>query len=272
MGLFSSVKKAVSSVAKVAVPAAIGYYTGGSSGAMSSMIGPLISGGMSYLGQSSANAWNAEEAEKNRQWQEQMRATQYQTAVKDMQTAGLNPMLAYQQGGAGNLSGAVSAPAQNALGQFVSSALQARQLNGQLEQMEEQNENLREQNRNLQEQNKQIQASTQESKDRAWLARQQAQTEVARSFRESAEGIRVEQNTALDRLESAARVRLMAAQSRNYDVNSAHTATRNQLDRYDIPVKEIDADARKGFLGRLARGFGTRVGDLGQVTNIFRGR
>lgn len=37
-------------------------------------------------------------------WEEKMRETQYQTAVKDMKAAGINPMVAYQQGGAGNLS------------------------------------------------------------------------------------------------------------------------------------------------------------------------
>ena len=37
-----------------------------------------------------------------------MRATQYQTAVKDMQAAGLNPMLAYHLGGAGTPSGATA--------------------------------------------------------------------------------------------------------------------------------------------------------------------
>lgn len=47
-------------------------------------------------------------ARKNRIFQRKMRATQYQTAVKDMRLAGLNPMLAYKQGGAGNLSGAVA--------------------------------------------------------------------------------------------------------------------------------------------------------------------
>lgn len=43
--------------------------------------------------------FNAAEAEKNRQWQEHMRATAYQTAVKDMEAAGLNPILAATGGG-----------------------------------------------------------------------------------------------------------------------------------------------------------------------------
>lgn len=38
--------------------------------------------------------FNREEAEKNRKWQEMMRATAYQTAVEDMSKAGINPILA----------------------------------------------------------------------------------------------------------------------------------------------------------------------------------
>lgn len=45
-----------------------------------------------------AMEYNSLEAEKQRKWQEQMRATQYQTAVKDMEAAGLNPILAATSG------------------------------------------------------------------------------------------------------------------------------------------------------------------------------
>lgn len=51
------------------------------------------------------NAYNAMEAAKSRDWQEYMSNTAFQRQVKDMQTAGLNPYLAYGGYGASTGSG-----------------------------------------------------------------------------------------------------------------------------------------------------------------------
>lgn len=73
--------------------------------------------------------YSAQEAQKNRDWQEMMSNTQYQRAVKDLEAAGLNPYLAYQQGGAGTPSGSVanasghSTGSPNGFGQLVSAML-----------------------------------------------------------------------------------------------------------------------------------------------------
>lgn len=85
-------------------------------------IAAVASAALGKEGQSDANdanlqiarenqAFNAQEAEKTREfqlntwnlqtnWSEQMANTQYQRAVGDLRAAGLNPMLAYSQGGA----------------------------------------------------------------------------------------------------------------------------------------------------------------------------
>ena len=56
----------------------------------------------------SANRANLQIARENTQFQERMSSTAYQRAMQDMKIAGLNPMLAYQQGGAGTPSGSTA--------------------------------------------------------------------------------------------------------------------------------------------------------------------
>lgn len=128
MGLFSGILDAVTSVAKPIVQAV-------------SPIAPLLGGiagaAGSYLGTQSANqanvelskdtmAFNAAEAEKNRQYQSDMSNTAYQRVIADLKAAGLSPMLAYGQGSASTPSGssASGTPArvESALGNAVNSA------------------------------------------------------------------------------------------------------------------------------------------------------
>ncbi|WNK13298.1 MAG: DNA pilot protein [Microvirus sp.] len=74
-----------------------------------------------------ASAFNSAEAQKGRDFaagqsqkqmdfQERMRGTQYQTAMADMRASGLNPILAYSQGGAGTPIGSAATSSAASVG------------------------------------------------------------------------------------------------------------------------------------------------------------
>jgi len=82
----------------------LGGAVGGPTGAA---IGSSLGSGLGgYLGQDATNRENRQAAEAQMSFQERMANTSYQRAVKDMEAAGLNPMLAYSQGGAASPTGA----------------------------------------------------------------------------------------------------------------------------------------------------------------------
>lgn len=76
-------------------------------------------------------AYNSAEAQTNRNWQEQMSNTSYQRAVKDMKAAGINPILAYQQGGASTPGGSTAqiGTVSSGLGSAYSYQAQAANMN-----------------------------------------------------------------------------------------------------------------------------------------------
>lgn len=96
----------------------------------------LITGGLSYLGQKKANESNVSSAQSQMAFQKESAQNSYQWATADMKKAGINPMLAYQKGGASALSGA-GYSAQNAIGAGVSSALSARRLAAEIKNIEQ---------------------------------------------------------------------------------------------------------------------------------------
>jgi len=74
------------------------------------VLAAIIGGGLGLGGTMLQNAAGAAAADKQMNFQEHSAKHQYQWAMDDMKKAGLNPMLAYKQGGAGTLSGSSYTP------------------------------------------------------------------------------------------------------------------------------------------------------------------
>lgn len=94
MGFLSSIGNAVSGL--------VGSVTGGD---LLSAGTSILGGFMSGSGQEKANAASAASTKEQMDFQERMSNTGYQRAVKDLQAADLNPMLAYSNGPASTPGG-----------------------------------------------------------------------------------------------------------------------------------------------------------------------
>lgn len=100
-----------------------------------------IGGGLQLAGGLYQNRQSEQSAKVNRQFQERMVRNAYQYAMEDMKKAGLNPMLAFSQGGSKPVSGAMP-NYENVASGVTNSAVAAATAIETVKNMREQNRNI----------------------------------------------------------------------------------------------------------------------------------
>lgn len=96
-------------------------------------MGAIMQGIYNGISQKAAMQYNSAEAAKNRQWQQEMSSTAYQRAMADMRAAGLNPILAYQQGGASTPNGSYASIGSSRMDAPSSSAASVSAMQGHMQ-------------------------------------------------------------------------------------------------------------------------------------------
>jgi len=218
---------------------------------------PLVSSALGFLGQEEANEenrqltlsgreFNSAEALANREFQREMSNTSYQRAVKDMMASGLNPMLAYSQGGASTPSGsAASAPSAAPMGNKATAAAQAGQAAALLQNTSADTalKLANEKNVNADTANKQAELAGKQGSGQlndAQVANLRANTTLALANVDVA---------AQTKEKVIAEVNKVLAEEKNINAQTALTKMNEILAKYDIPRMKAESDYFKTPIG-----------------------
>ena len=204
----------------------------------------LGAAGLGFLGGQLTNAAQQDAASTQMDFQERLSNTAYQRQVKDLEAAGLNPMLAYVKGGgASTPSGAMPVyqnPVQSAVqaglspSQFAQQIASAKQTNAQTTLTEKTTEQVIQQIENL---------KTDNDKAKALIdnIRQEYQNLVKQGLNLTDIGNQIRKN-----------IDLMSSQITNFNAITENTYVLKTINELEAKLRKFDVDAATdtGNLGR----------------------
>lgn len=200
--------------------------------------------------------FNANQAQQNRDFQERMRATQYQTVVGDLKSAGLNPMLAYSQGSAGTPAGSMASGqpgTASRLGDGNANPLPAMQTAAQIDNIKAQTDNINADTENKRETNPVIRGQVGIQNATMGLLREQAaQTESYRYLNDEQRKLVNEQ------------IRNAVLTGENIKADTRDTNANAVLRELDAPRARNMAESQSSAYMKYVAPY---TGELGKITN-----
>lgn len=236
-------------------------------GLAGSVLPSVVGGLFGNSAQSKANKTNIMLQREQRSWEETMSNTSWQRGVEDMKKAGINPMLAFSQGGAStpNVSAATVQP-KDALAKAITNAGSNALLALQAQNMAATTAKTKADTKYVEAQTPGAQAVSSAAKERQ-IAEIDEINRRARNYFQQSE-LSDAQRKQIEKLLPTLIEQAQAGVARTrQETNSA--ATKQELDKYQIPSAKAEAEVWEK-LGAAGRGANIGANALQQVIAIIK--